>query len=90
MLYLVIWMVVLGFHGAIPGADAAGRVIEDFMASSVGGGGPDLSQQMEMDPLVTAAVAVPYWAALKIAFGMLTTAGKAGQGRENEKDWMDE
>ena len=75
MLFIIIAIMIFLQPRLAPGAEALGHAADEFMGGT--GGVPQ-----DMDPLVAAVVALPYWAAVKIALSMLTAAGKAGMGGE--------
>lgn len=83
MLYIIVTLMVFMEHGSIPGADSLARAVGEIMGGST-------SSAQDMDPLVAAVVALPYWVAIQTVLRLLVSAGRAGQGREGEKDWMDE
>lgn len=75
MLFIIIAILIFLEPELLPGAESLGRAADEFMG---GAGGV----QQDMDPLVAAVVALPYWAAVKTALSMFVAAGKAGMGGE--------
>ena len=75
MLFIIVAIMIFLQPGLVPGAEALGHAADEFMGGTGG-------MQQDIDPLVAAVVALPYWAAIKIALSMLTAVGKAGMGGE--------
>jgi hypothetical protein len=75
MLFIIIAIVIFLEPGLVPGAESLGHAADEFMGGTGG-------VQQDMDPLVAAVVALPYWAAIKIALSMFIAAGNAGMGGE--------
>ncbi|MBB6243716.1 hypothetical protein [Rhodanobacter sp. MP1X3] len=73
MLFIIIAIVIFLEPKLAPGAEALGSAADEFMGGTGG-------VQQDMDPLVAAVVALPYWAAVRTALSMFVAAGKAGMG----------
>jgi hypothetical protein len=78
MLYIIIALMIFLGHDGIPLADTLARAADEFM----GGAGAPTGEMPDVDPLVAAVVALPYWVAIKIALSMLSAAGNAEMGGE--------
>lgn len=74
LLFLMLWMIVMGFHDGIPLADSVAYFVRELI-------GDDClyvkcGPEGGMDPLVAAATAVPYWGAIKLLLSLINEAAK--------------